>query len=195
MCANHYATTLTWPKNVSHPIQVGIAGHPSDTYKAAQAQVCQTFWFMCKWIYFCIQNAEIKVKYMLLNEVFLRAEITRMINELTCFGFAGSSVGLQAEAICASASVRSLRVHTDLTACPVISAFITICGKQRVYLLNAKYVQTWPKYINPTLNVAMQWKLTKCMNMEMRAVGVKRVVGKSLVNSVIYYETCLLVIT
>lgn len=78
-----------------------------------------------------------------------------MINGLTCFGFAGSSVGLQAEAICASASVRSLRVHTDLTACPVIPAFIMICGQQRGYLLNAKCAQTWPKYANLTLNVSV----------------------------------------
>lgn len=87
---------------------------------------------------------KIKVKYMLLNTHFLflffglKLELTWMINGLTCFGFAGSSVGLQAEAICASASVRSLRVHTDLTACPIIPAFIMICGQQRGYLLNAK---------------------------------------------------------
>ncbi len=94
---------------------------------------------------------------MLLNALFfgLEPELTPMINGLTCFGFAGSSVGLQAEAICASASVRSLRVHTDLTACPIIPAFIMICGQQQGYLLHAKCAQTWPKYANPTLNVTI----------------------------------------
>lgn len=116
-------------------------------------------WFMHEFNYFqtCAFKAplKIKVKYMLLNAHFFGLELTGMINGLTCFGFAGSSVGLQAEAICASASVRSLRVHTDLTACPVIPAFIMICGEQRGYLLNAKCAQKWPKYANPTLNVAI----------------------------------------